>query len=197
MKPYNIYISGVGGQGIIKTSIIIGEAGIKNKFNVVMSEIHGMAQRGGGVSTEIKLGDAYSPIIPDGGSDLLIAFEPLEALRALPKISKDTYMIVNTATIMPFNILKSDIPYPDLETIIDELISVSPNLKLLNAENIAKEAGNILSLNMVMLGGALSVPNFPLDKESLISSMKENLPQKHMETNLNAFNQGFEQSIGQ
>lgn len=192
MKPYNIYISGVGGQGIIKTSIIIGEAAMNKGLNVVMSEIHGMAQRGGGVSTELKIGDAKSPIIQEGGADLLIAFEPLEALRALPKISSDTFMVINNSTIMPFNILKSDISYPDVSTIFDELKSVSPNLMVLDAEKIAKNAGNILSLNMVMLGGTLAVPDFPIDKNNVIESMKDNLPEKSLDINLKALNKGFD-----
>ena len=191
MKPYNIYISGVGGQGIIKTSIIIGEAAMNKGLNVVMSEIHGMAQRGGGVSTELKIGDTKSPIIQEGGADLLIAFEPVEALRALPKISSDTFMVINNSTIMPFNILKSDISYPDVSTIFDELKSVSPNLMVLDAEKIAKNAGNILSLNMVMLGGALAVQDFPIDKNNVIESMKDNLPEKSMDINLKALNNGF------
>ena len=191
MKPYNIYISGVGGQGIIKTSIIIGEAAMNKGLNVVMSEIHGMAQRGGGVSTELKIGDAKSPIIQEGGADLLIAFEPLEALRAIPKISSDTFIVINNSTIMPFNILKSDISYPDVSTIFDELKSVSPNLMVLDAEKIAKNAGNILSLNMVMLGGTLAVPDFPIDKNNVIESMKDNLPEKSMDINLKALNNGF------
>jgi len=191
MKPYNIYISGVGGQGIIKTSIIIGEAAMNKGLNVVMSEIHGMAQRGGGVSTELKIGDTKSPIIQEGGADLLIAFEPVEALRALPKISSDTFMVINNSTIMPFNILKSDISYPDVSTIFDELKSVSPNLMVLDAEKIAKNAGNILSLNMVMLGGTLAVPDFPIDKNNVIESMKDNLPEKSLDINLKALNKGF------
>ena len=104
MKPYNIYISGVGGQGIIKTSTVIGEAAMKSSMPVVMSEVHGMAQRGGGVSTELKIGDAYSPIIENGSADLLISFEPIEALRAIPKISDKTSVIVNKSPIYPFNL---------------------------------------------------------------------------------------------
>src|SRR5664280_805210 len=121
MKPYNIYISGVGGQGIIKTSTVIGEAAMKSRMPVVMSEVHGMAQRGGGVSTELKIGDSYSPIIENGSADILISFEPVEALRAIPKISNNTYVIVNKSPIYPFNLRESEIPYPDIEIILEEL----------------------------------------------------------------------------
>jgi indolepyruvate ferredoxin oxidoreductase beta subunit len=116
----------------------------------------------------------------------------LEALRALPKISSDTFMVINNSTIMPFNILKSDISYPDVSTIFDELKSVSPNLMVLDAEKIAKNAGNILSLNMVMLGGTLAVPDFPIDKNNVIESMKDNLPEKSLDINLKALNKGFD-----
>lgn len=216
MKPYSIYISGVGGQGIIKTSIVIGEAAMKMGMPVVMSEIHGMAQRGGVVSTELKIGSARSPIIPLGDADLLVAFEPLEALRAIDKISqyglvsknngpvskngpvsnddyvgKNGYVVTNTAPIMPFNISASENPYPEISLILEELGSKSKELFALDALKIAQEAGHILSLNMVMLGGAAAVPGFPVDKEMLMDSMKDNLPEKSLPINLKAFEEGF------
>ncbi|HMK54830.1 MAG TPA: indolepyruvate oxidoreductase subunit beta [Methanobacteriaceae archaeon] len=191
MKIYSIYISGVGGQGIIKTSVVIGEAAMNAGHEVVMSEIHGMAQRGGGVSTELKIGPAHSSIIAEGTADLLISFEPLEALRALPKINKNTYVIMNTAKILPFNIQGSDYPYPPLDDIVGEMKAKSKDVKVLDAVEIANQAGNVLSMNMVMLGVTLTVPGFPLDKERLIESMKANLPEKTIPINMNAFEEGF------
>jgi indolepyruvate ferredoxin oxidoreductase beta subunit len=192
MKPYNIYICGVGGQGIIKTSIVIGEAAMKSEMGVVMSEVHGMAQRGGVVSTELKIGDSKSSIIENGNADLLIAFEPMEALRAISKASEDTHVIVNTSPIMPFNIIGSKVPYPEVSDILDELKSKVKEVFALDAEKAAKEAGHILSLNMVMLGGATAVSGFPIKKEVILDSMRENLPEKSMPINLNAFEKGFE-----
>jgi indolepyruvate ferredoxin oxidoreductase beta subunit len=194
MKSYNIYISGVGGQGIIKTSIVMGEAAMKMGKPVVMSEIHGMAQRGGVVSTELKIGPARSPIIPEGQADLLIAFEPLEALRAIEKISNQGYVITNTSTIFPFNISASEHPYPDINVILEELESNS-DLFALDALGIAEKAGHILSLNMVMLGAAAAVPKFPIDKVLLLKSMKENLPPKSLNVNLKAFEEGYQSVI--
>ncbi|MCZ3364810.1 MULTISPECIES: indolepyruvate oxidoreductase subunit beta [Methanobacterium] len=192
MEPYNIYICGVGGQGIIKTSIVIGEAAMKSDMGVVMSEVHGMAQRGGVVSTELKIGNSKSPIIEKGSADLLIAFEPMEALRAIPKASKDTYVIVNTSPIMPFNIIGSEVPYPKIQDILDELKSKVKDVFALDAEKAAKEAGHILSLNMVMLGGSTAVSGFPIDKEAVLKSMKANLPQKSIPINMKAYEKGFE-----
>jgi indolepyruvate ferredoxin oxidoreductase beta subunit len=192
MKPYNIYISGVGGQGIIKTSTVIGEAAMKSSMPVVMSEVHGMAQRGGGVSTELKIGDAYSPIIEIGSADLLISFEPIEALRAIPKISIKTSVVVNKFPIYPFNLRDGDIPYPDIETVLEELNNKSMKVFALEADQIAKESGHILSMNMVMLGAATAVNGFPLKKEIIIDSMKANLPDKSLDINLKAFEKGFD-----
>lgn len=192
MKTYNIYICGVGGQGIIKTSIVMGEASMKMGEPVVMSEIHGMAQRGGVVSTELKIGHSWSPIIGEGEADLILAFEPLEALRAIDKLSEDGCVVTNTAPIMPFNVSASENPYPKIDSILEDLESRSSRLYALDALDIAKEAGHILSLNMVMLGGAVAVPGFPLEKGLIQESMKENLPLKSLEVNYQAFNKGFD-----
>ena len=145
---------------------------------VVMSEVHGMAQRGGVVSTELKIGSSRSPIIQNGHADLLLAFEPLEALRAIHKINRNSYVIINTSPIMPFNISESKYSYPDISIILEELNSKSKKLYAIDGVKIAKKAGHILSLNMVMLGGASAVPGFPLDEKILIESIKDNLPQK-------------------
>jgi indolepyruvate ferredoxin oxidoreductase beta subunit len=192
MKPYNIYISGVGGQGIIKTSTVIGEAAMKSSMPVVMSEVHGMAQRGGGVSTEMKIGEAYSPIIENGSADILISFEPIEALRAIPKISCKTFVVVNKSPIYPFNLRESEISYPEVEIILEELDNKSMKVFALDADEIARESGHILSMNMVMLGSATAVNGFPIKKDVIIDSMVANLPEKSLNINLMAFEKGFD-----
>ena len=192
MEPYNIYISGVGGQGIIKTSTVIGEAAMKSSMPVVMSEVHGMAQRGGGVSTEMKIGEAYSPIIENGSADILISFEPIEALRAIPKISCKTFVVVNKSPIYPFNLRESEISYPEVEIILEELDNKSMKVFALDADEIARESGHILSMNMVMLGSATAVNGFPIKKDVIIDSMVANLPEKSLNINLMAFEKGFD-----
>lgn len=192
MKTYNVYIAGVGGQGVVRTSIIIGLACFKKGVNVVMSEIHGMAQRGGSVPAEMKIGDAYSPIIEKGGADLLISFEPAESLRAMGKLSKDTVAVVNTQPIIPVTVALGTSVYLDPKMYIDELKSKLKRVVVLDAESMAREAGNILSLNMVMLGASSATPGFPVEKEFLVAAMKENLPAKAIDANLRAFDMGFE-----
>ena len=190
---YKIQLIGVGGQGTIKASTIVGEAAMKKGLNVVMSEVHGMAQRGGTVVTELKIGEAHSPLIEEGAADLLIAFEPAEALRALNKINKESFVIVNSAPIVPFTVSLGISEYPELSAVFEELRAKINNLLVIDAQKIAKEAGSIISENMVLLGAAVATPNFPIEKDLIIQSMKENLPPKSIETNLKAFEMGFEE----
>jgi len=188
---YKIQLIGVGGQGTIKASTIIGEAAMKKGLNVVMSEVHGMAQRGGTVVTEFKIGDADSPLIEEGAADLMIAFEPTEALRAINKVNADTYVIVNRSPIVPFTVSLGISEYPQLSQVFNELGSKIEHLFIIDAQKMAKEAGNIISENMVLLGAACATPNFPISKELIIQSMQENLPPKSLKINLLAFEKGF------
>lgn len=188
---YNIYICGIGGQGIIKTSIVIGETAIHNDMNVVMSEIHGMSQRGGVVSTELKIGDDESPIIQEGGADLILSFEPVEALRALHKSNKDSIIVTNTSPVLPSTINQQDVDYPEVDTIIKELESKVSKVYAINANKMAKDAGHPLSMNMAMLGAATAISTFPIEKDDVIEIMKENLPPKTIEINLKAFDEGY------
>ncbi|MBE6488154.1 MAG: indolepyruvate oxidoreductase subunit beta [Methanosphaera stadtmanae] len=188
---YNIYICGIGGQGIIKTSIVIGQTALKEDLNVVMSEIHGMSQRGGVVSTELKIGEDESPIIQDGAADLILAFEPVEAIRCLEKTNKDTTVVVNTSIVLPSTINQQDVDYPDVEDILSELKGKVKDVFSMDANQIALNAGHPLSMNMAMLGGVTAVDDFPLEKDDIIETMKENLPPKSIDINLEAFNQGY------
>ena len=192
---YKIQLIGVGGQGTIKASTIIGEAAMMKGLNVVMSEVHGMAQRGGTVVTEFKIGEAHSPLIEEGAADLMIAFEPAEALRALNKINQESFVIVNSSPIVPFTVSLGISEYPELSSVFEELKVKIKNLLIINAEKIAKEAGSIISENMVLLGVAVATPNFPIEKDLIIRSMKENLPPKTIGTNLKAFESGFAEVI--
>lgn len=194
MKTYNVYIAGVGGQGVVRTSMVLGIACVRKGVNVVMSEIHGMAQRGGSVPAEMKIGDAYSPVIERGGTDLLISFEPAESLRATEKLSADTVAVVNVQPIVPVTVALGQSVYLEPSAYINELKSKVRKVVVLDAEDMAREAGNVLALNMVMLGASSAVPGFPVEREYLVAAMKENLPAKAIDANLRAFDLGFEQA---
>ena len=194
-KSYQIYIIGVGGQGTIKTATIIGEAAMAQGLNVVMSEVHGMAQRGGTVVTELKIGDSLSPLNEKYSADLLLAFEPSELLRATSIIGKDTNIIASCSSIIPFTVSLGISKYPDINQIIERLGEKVVHLHLIDAEKIAKEAGHIITANIVILGAALATPQFPLKKENIIESMKQNLPIKSIDMNIKALEMGYKEYL--
>ncbi|MCK4387812.1 MAG: indolepyruvate ferredoxin oxidoreductase subunit beta [Dehalococcoidia bacterium] len=189
---YKIYLTGVGGQGIIRISTIIGEAAMKKGLRAVMSELHGMAERGGVVTTEMKIGSASSALIQKGNADLLLALEPVEALRSLEKVGPNTTAIVNSAPIIPFTVSLGISSYPEVSQIITELKGNIGNLFVLDALDLARKAGDLITLNIVMLGAAAAIPGFPVGKELLLASMKETLPAPTIEVNSAAFESGYE-----
>lgn len=190
---YNIYICGVGGQGIIKTSVIIGEAAMNQGLNVVMSEIHGMSQRGGSVSTELKIGDFNSSIIPEGNADMLLSFEPIETIRGLHKVNKDSKIVYNTHPIVPSS---TNVAYPSVDSITNSLKENFNHVLPIDATKLALEAGNILSLNMVLLGAVTADDKFPLSKDTVIDAMKNNLHKKFHDLNLKAIESGYKSIKG-
>ena len=189
---YNIYISGVGGQGIIKTSVIIGEAAMCEGLGVVMSEIHGMSQRGGSVSTELKIGNYKSSIVEQAKADMILGFEPIEVLRGLEKSNKSTKIVFNDFPVVPSTLTQTGESYPDIENdIIANLNDNFDEVYPISATNLAKEAGSVLSLNMVLLGAAVATEDFPLSRESVESAMRNNLAPKFHEMNLKAIQLGY------
>ena len=194
---YKIYLTGVGGQGIIRISTIIGEAAMKKGLRAVMSELHGMAERGGVVTTEMKIGSASSALIQKGNADLLLALEPVEALRSLEKVGPNATAIVNSAPIIPFTVSLGISSYPEVSQIITELKDKIGNLFVIDALNLAQKAGDLITLNIVMLGAAAAIPGFPVGKELLLASMKETLPASTIEVNFDAFKNGYETVLGE
>ena len=196
-NTYKIFVTGVGGQGIIRVSNVIGEAAMKKGLNAVMSELHGMAERGGIVTSEMKIGNAYSALIEKGNADLLLALEPAEALRSLEKVGPDTTAIVNSAPTIPFTVSLGISSYPEVSQIIAELKDRILNLFVLDALELARRAGDVISLNIVMLGAAAAIPGFPVEKELLLASMRQALPASTIEANSAAFESGYETVLAQ
>ena len=191
-KSYNIYVCGVGGQGIVKTSEIMGEAAMDEGYDVVLSEIHGMSQRGGVVSTELKIGGYKSSIIEQSKADVILSFEPVEAVRALKKANKNTKIVFNTRPIMPSTLNQLDQNYPDITRIIATLKDNYNHVFPIEGEKLAKDAGSLLSLNMVLLGSAIANDTFPLSKKAVVKSMKNNLDARFHDMNLKAIENGYE-----
>jgi indolepyruvate ferredoxin oxidoreductase beta subunit len=187
----DLIIVGVGGQGILTCSNILAKASMNLGLNVITSEVHGMAQRGGSVEVHVRIGDVLSPLIPLGSAEAMIALEPVEALRKVEYIGKDSLVIVNTKPIIPVSVTLGLASYPDVNEVIEAIKSVAGKVIHLNAFEIAKEAGDVRSANVVMLGAfAKHTELFTL--EELEKAVKDVLPEKVHDVNLKALRLGYE-----
>ena len=191
MKPTRLILVAVGGQGNLLSSKVIGESALLADIPVRMSEIHGMAQRGGVVESSIVFGDAKSTIISDGEADVLVGFEPSETLRALNKCNPSTVVISNMAPMSPFTVTVGSGVYPNLNKLQSLIRAKTANLIAFNAELLAREAGNVLSVNMVLLGALIQTGKIPLRKETVKEAIKTKTKKAFVETNLKAFELGF------
>lgn len=187
MEKLNIIIVGVGGQGTLLASRVLGNVAMKMNYDVKVSEVHGMAQRGGSVITYVKMGKkVYSPIIEKGEADIIIAFEKLEAIRWISYLKKDGTLILNDQRIDPMPVITGTAKYP--EGIVEKLKEHYNKVITIDALEIAKQCGNIKAVNTVLLG--LLAKSTSIDKEIWIESLKENVPSKALEVNLKAFEAG-------
>ena len=191
MEPKRLVIVAVGGQGNLLASSVLGEAALLTDIPLHMSEIHGMAQRGGVVESALVFGDATSTIISDGEADLLVGFEPAETLRALNKCNPNTVVITNLAPLMPFTVNIGQGVYPDLKELQDLIRKKTSKLIAFNAAELAKEAGNVLAVNMVLLGALIQTSILPLTVDNVKEAMQRKTKQQFLESNLKAFELGF------
>ena len=184
----SIILVGVGGQGTITTSSILSKGLIEKGYDVKMSEIHGMSQRGGTVVTQIKYGEkVYSPIIGDGEADLIVSFEKLEALRALPYLKEGGTIVSDAREIFPMPVLTGAAEYP--HDALDQLKAVVPNLVVVEAAKVAEELGNVKAQNIVLLGAL--VKQLGIDDVDWKDLVAKNVPAKLVDLNLKAFEAGY------
>lgn len=183
----NIMIVGVGGQGTLLASRILGNTVISEGYDVKVSEVHGMSQRGGSVVTYVKFGEkVYSPIIDKGEADIILAFEMLEAYRAMPYLKKGGKMIVNSQKIDPMPVITGAMQYPDG---ILEKLSKKIDVISVDALKLAIEAGNMKAVNVVLIG--IIAKNTDIAYEKWIETIKTTVPEKFLDANLKAFELGY------
>lgn len=184
----SILLVGVGGQGTILASKILSEGLLREGYDVKMSEVHGMSQRGGSVNTQIRFGKTvYSPVIDIGGADIIVAFEKMEAARWLNFLKKGGVVIVNTVEVpsLPILIGKEEYPRNLLEEISQKVSTIA-----IDAAGIAENLGNIKAQNMVLLGAL--VKYLGLQQIDWDATIKNNVPEKFYELNIRAFKKGIE-----
>lgn len=187
----NIMIVGVGGQGTLLASRILGGTVIRMGYDVKVSEVHGMSQRGGSVVTYVKYGEkVHSPIIGNGEADIVLAFELLEAMRALPALKTDGRLIVNDQRINPMPVITGAADYP--ENILDKL-SAKVSTTAVDALALAMQAGSIKAVNVVLIGVMARSTDIPY--EAWVETIRETVPPKFLDINLKAFELGYNHTM--
>jgi len=183
----NILIAGVGGQGTLLTSRVIAQVVIDMGFDVKVSEVHGMAQRGGSVVSQVRFGDkVYAPVIKLADADYLLAFEKLEAGRYLPYLKEGGALIINDERIDPLPVMSGETSYPTALT--DEMLSKVGKSLLMPATKMAAECGDARTANMVLMGALATAMQAPW--ELVVNAVKAQVPSKAIEVNLRAIELG-------
>lgn len=183
----NIMIVGVGGQGTLLASRILGNAVISEGYDVKVSEVHGMSQRGGSVVTYVKYGDkVFSPIIDRGEADMILAFEKLEAARALPYLKEGGTVILNDREIAPMPVITGAAEYPD-GLVAD--IAAKAKVIAIDALSLSLEAGSAKAVNVVLIG--VLARSSDISKEVWIQTIKDTVPAKFLDLNFKAFELGY------
>jgi indolepyruvate ferredoxin oxidoreductase beta subunit len=198
----NIFICGVGGQGLVLLTTVIGNACAKSGVKVITGEMYGLSQRSGAVSVHLRIGeDAFSPLIPYGEADILLSLEAIETLRYLEYLKKDGIVLMNKRVMHPpietsKIITEKGSKYITLEDIVAKLRGWTQNIAVVDALKLAKESGNVRAENTVFLGCLSALESFKVDEKAIRESISEAVPKKTVEQNLKAFDLGKKNAHG-
>jgi indolepyruvate ferredoxin oxidoreductase beta subunit len=194
--PFNVIIGGVGGQGNVLASQILGEMLISKGYIITIGETYGASQRGGAVMSHLRVSskDQFSPLIPEGQCDLLVALEPVEGLRILGTYGHPGVMtLLNTRPIYSIEVISGNARYPEISGVIAKVKELSKRLWTLNATEVAMGIGDSLFSNIVMLGALCAIEVLPLRREGFESVIQDLLSSRGLEENLKAFDRGREE----
>ncbi len=189
---YSIQMVGVGGQGVLLASTVLGNAAMREGYEVAMSEVHGMAQRGGSVMSTLRFGEGVvSPLAPKGGANVILGFEPVETYRALGYANSETCIITNMHPIVPTMVSMGLDQYPPINELMEAMKACSGRVIPIDATELALVAGKALVANTVLVGAVAAVDNIPLQKEILREVLLERVPEKFVDMNARAFDLGY------
>ena len=193
VKELNIVLGGVGGQGVILMSDLLGRAAVEDGLDIQGSEVLGMAQRGGSVFSNIRIGSGVvAPLTLQGKCDILVVLEPSEALRYVRELSGTSLVIINTTEVKPYTVATGESTYPELDVILEKVRKVTDRIITMDVTKLAKEAGNLLAANTAMLGALFGSGQMPVKVETIKELIKSRVPAKAIEANLKAFDMGYE-----
>jgi indolepyruvate ferredoxin oxidoreductase beta subunit len=191
--PVNLIITGVGGQGNVMISLIVGNAFVRDGFFVTVGETYGASQRGGPVMSHMRISKntQYSPFIPDGCADIILGMEPVETLRMLGKYGNSNVItIMNPRPIYSIDVTGGHAQYPELAKLIETIKELSSQTWLINATEEAQKMGSHVFANAILIGALIGSRVLPLDRKSVEPVLRETFP-KEIESNLEAFNKGI------
>jgi indolepyruvate ferredoxin oxidoreductase beta subunit len=195
-NPYNLFVIGVGGQGVIRVIQILSWAAMRQGYKVRTAETHGMAQRGGSVTSYLRFGtQVEGPLISRGYCDTILAFEASEAVRYFNYAGPDTTFLINDLILVPPMINQMELDYPSKEEIHSFLKTVSKKIFFIKADELASNIGNPRVMNVIMLGVLLGSGILPLKREKVEEAVIEFVPEKAFEINKKAFQKGYEYGI--
>ena len=190
---YTVQIVGVGGQGVLLASMVLGNAAMEMGYKVAMSEVHGMAQRGGSVLSTLRFGDdVISPLEAVGNAYMIMGFEPSETCRNIQLANRDSVILMNLDPVLPSMVAAGFEEYPPIDSLVDSVRQVNDNLVTIDATSIAIQAGKAVAANAVMIGAVAAIEGFPIPKDVLRNVLEKQVPEKFRELNLKAFEMGYE-----
>jgi indolepyruvate ferredoxin oxidoreductase beta subunit len=191
--PFNIIITGVGGQGNVLASQLLGQMLVQQGYMITIGETYGASQRGGSVMSHIRVSQRgqFSPLIPEGRCDLVVGLEPVEALRVLANYGNpEVLMLINTRPIYPIDVIAGNASYPELSVLLKKIQRLSRSVWTLNATEIGLELGDPIFSNIVMLGALSVLDLLPLHREEFQKAIQELLPSQKLHLNMEAFERG-------
>lgn len=191
----NVIIAGVGGQGNVRMAFLIGNALIKSGYFVTIFDNYGASQRLGAVASHIKISREStntSPLVHEGGADVIVGMEPIELLRNLARFGNpEVITIMNTRPVYPIGVISGEVDYPELDKVVEMVRKLSAQSWVMDATEEALKLGNAIYTNVILIGGLLGTNALPLDKETMEAVLKEEMP-KAFDTNMMALRRGLE-----
>jgi indolepyruvate ferredoxin oxidoreductase beta subunit len=195
-SPVRLVLVGVGGQGCVTAGRVVGAAAVAAGLDARVGELHGLSQRGGSVQCTVVVGPGRTSRVERGEADALVALEPLEAVRALPYVSRRTHVLVNAAGIVPFPLTLQGKDYPEAEAVLEPLRRQAGDVVVVDAAALAAEAGSPQAVNVVLLGALAAAGILPFPEETLWSAVERMSPPRSLETNRRAFALGRDAPAG-
>ncbi len=187
MRRFKLLIVGVGGQGVLSAARWLGEAALLAGLEVVLGQLHGMSQRGGSVQSTVLIGPGQASFVENGGADAVLGLEPMEVLRARPKMSADTRVVVNRGRVIPYTLAQKGLEYPDVDAVFADVRAVATEVVEIDGPALVEAAAAARALNVVMLGALAGLEILPIDGDTLWQAVEKRCPAQHLESNRRAF----------